>query len=123
VPMATRDPESPWPALGAFRVNPVALEMGSRALSPDGSSDLDLLVVDEVGPWELAGEGWSGALEALYGTDVPLLAVARRSLVKDVSARLAPMGVRVWDVSVVSEKTITEAVRNALEGRDRLSPR
>ncbi len=104
--MATRDPDSPWPVLGAFRVSPEALEAGRRALSPEAAKVADLLVVDEVGPWELAGEGWAGALESLYGTGTPLLLVARRSLVEDVVARFAPGGTRVWDIAAVGADEI-----------------
>lgn len=110
VPMATRDPASPWPTLGSFRVNPEALEVGHRALSPEVARRCDLVVVDEVGPWELAGEGWAGALEALYGTGVPLLLVARRSLVKDVMARFAPAGAPVWEIPEVEPEEISRTV-------------
>ena len=117
VPMATRDPESSWPVLGAFRVNPRALEAGRMALSPDAAADYDLLVVDEVGPWELSGEGWSSALEALYGAGVALLPVARRSLVRDVVARLAPGGAPVWDVEFMDPEEIARAVLARVPGR------
>ena len=116
VPMATRDPESFWPRVGAFQVNPEAMELGRAALSPEGAAGYDLLVLDEVGPWELAGEGWSPVLEALYGTEVPLLPVVRRSLVEDVVARLAPGGgVQVWDMGAMGAEEMTEAVLGELE--------
>jgi nucleoside-triphosphatase THEP1 len=118
IPMATRDPESPWPRVGAYQVNPEAMELGRAALSPEGSAGYDLLVLDEVGPWELAGQGWSPALEALYGTDVPLLPVVRRSLVADVVARLAPRGdVPVWDIGLMDAREITEAILVELRSR------
>ncbi|MFO8173980.1 MAG: nucleoside-triphosphatase [Longimicrobiales bacterium] len=110
MPMATRDPASPWPALGSFRVNPEALEMGRLALSPETLEGCDLVVVDEVGPWELAGEGWAEALEALRGRGVPLLLVVRRSLVKDVMARFAPGGAPVWEIPARRPEEITRAV-------------
>lgn len=114
VPMATRDPDTPWPTVGAFQVSPEAMELGRVALSPERASECDLMVLDEVGPWELAGQGWSSALEALYGTGVPLLPVARRALAGDVVARLAPGGAPVWDIGILSAGAITEAVLEEL---------
>jgi nucleoside-triphosphatase THEP1 len=116
VPMATRDPGSPWPRVGAFQVNPEAMDVGRDALSPERAARYDLLVLDEVGPWELAGQGWTPVLEALYGTEVPILPVVRRSLVEDVVARLAPGGgVQVWDMGAIGVQEMTEAVLGELE--------
>jgi nucleoside-triphosphatase THEP1 len=116
IPMATRDPGSPWPKVGAFHVNPEALELGRRALSPAESVAYDLVVLDEVGPWELAGQGWSSVLERWYGGEVPLLPVVRRSLVQDVMARLAPGGgVKVWDIGLMGISEMTEAMLEELE--------
>lgn len=99
IAMATRDTGSPWPVMGSFRVNPEALEAGRRALSGEAVGASHLLVVDEVGPWELTGEGWAGALEAHYGGDVPIVLVVRRSLLTDVMARYSPGGAPVWDIA------------------------
>lgn len=118
-PMATRDPESPWPVLGPFAVNPAALERGRRALAPERVGAYDLVVMDEVGPWELAGEGWASALDALRGTGTPLLLVVRRDLVPDVLARFGPDAAPpVWDVGVVGPEEIGRAVADEL-GRSR----
>lgn len=109
--MATRDPECPWPPLGPFRVDPEALAAGAALLSPEAAHAHDLLMVDEVGPWELGGDGWAGALDALQGTGTPLLLVVRRSLVAEVLARFAPgSDAPVWDVETTSPDVIAEAV-------------
>jgi nucleoside-triphosphatase THEP1 len=97
-PMATRDPASPWPRLGGFAVNPDALERGRQALSPAAADRCDLLIVDEVGPWELAGEGWAPALARLRGTPARLLLVVRRSLLADVQERFEAEHADVLDV-------------------------
>ncbi len=111
VPMATRDPLCEWPALGAFKVAPEALALGAAALSPEASAASDLLVVDEVGPWELGGGGWGPALDALHGGGTPLLLVVRRSLVPDVLGRFAPgSDAPVWDVAVTGADEIARAV-------------
>jgi nucleoside-triphosphatase THEP1 len=98
-PMATRDPASPWPRLGGFAVNPEALERGRQALSPSAADRCDLLVVDEVGPWELAGEGWAPALARLRGTPARLLLVVRRSLLAGVQDRYEAEDAPVLEIS------------------------
>ncbi len=115
-PMATRDPESPWPTLGVFKVNPAALDLGRRALSPERAAAHDLLVVDEVGPWELAGEGWAPALEALRGSGTPILLVVRRDLLSDVLARFGAGGTPpIWDVARVGAGEIGRAILGELK--------
>lgn len=110
VPMATRDPDCAWPPLGPFKVNPDALSAGEAALSPEAARAHDVLVVDEVGPWELEGAGWAGALDALLGGSTPLLLVVRRSLVADVLGRFAPgSDAAVWDVSAMDAGEIARA--------------
>lgn len=111
MPMATRDPLSTWPVMGSFRLDPEALAAGRAALSPARSPAPDVLVVDEVGPWELGGDGWGPALDALHGSRTPLLLVVRRSLVADVLERFAPgCGAPVWDVAATGADAIAREV-------------
>ena len=114
IPLATRDQSVSWPALGSFRVNPEGLAFGRAALSPEMVQGLQLVVVDEVGPWELAGEGWSNALDVLIGKGIPILVVARRSLVSDLMTRFGLSGLPVWDVVDSTPEEIADGVVSAL---------
>ncbi len=117
-PFATRETSSAWPGTGAFFVDPAGLAAGEIALSPEAVDGADLVVVDEVGPWELAGNGWAEALERLRGSGhPPLILVARRSLADEVLARFAPTGAPVWDVSGVAPDEVVEAL-----SRSRVAP-
>lgn len=116
LPMATRDPSSPWPKVGAFHVNPEALEMGRKALARERMERYDLGVVDEVGPWEMMGEGWAEALEDLRGSRIPLLLVVRKELLADVLGRLAPGGAPIWEVgNGARREEIVEGLRSVLK--------
>lgn len=59
----------------------------------------DVIVVDEVGPLELAGGGWAAALDALVNRfDGPMLLVARLALVDAVKTRWGSPSTPVWTV-------------------------
>ena len=108
--LATRDEGSPWPAMGGFHVDPAALERGSAALAAAAANGADLVVVDEVGPWELAGRGWAAALMSLRAARAPLVLVVRRGLVDEVVARFARDGAPVWDVGSASVDAVAASI-------------
>jgi nucleoside-triphosphatase THEP1 len=114
VAFATRDDASSWPQVGSFRVDPEAVAAGERALDPETVREADLVVIDEVGPWELSGNGWAQVLERLRCSEAPpLLLVVRRSLVDEVLARFAPSGAPVWSVSVSTVDEVVAALARA----------
>ncbi len=77
-PLSSRDPSPGWVEERCFWADPAGLTFGDAALSAEGA---DVVVVDEVGPWELAGTGWSRRLDALVRGEVPLLLVIRHACV------------------------------------------
>jgi len=82
--LACRDPEPGWVEERCFWADPAAVELGHAAL---GAEDADVVVVDEVGPWELEGSGWSADLDVLVRRDVRLLLVVRHKCLRLVLAR------------------------------------
>jgi nucleoside-triphosphatase THEP1 len=94
----TADVEGPHARWSRFAFSTEGLALGRRALGPDAKG-ADLVVVDEVGPFELAGGGWARSLDGLardfHGS---LLLVVRGSIVEAVLARWCPPGTVVWDV-------------------------
>jgi nucleoside-triphosphatase THEP1 len=83
-PLSARDPEPGWIEEQCFWVDPAGYALGNAALA-DG--DADVVVVDEVGPWELAGSGWAAQLDALVAATLPLLLVVRGKCLFDVVTR------------------------------------
>jgi nucleoside-triphosphatase THEP1 len=70
-----------WERVGRFRINPDGLAAGYRWMDPGGISEADLLVIDEVGPLELAGKGWAPLIERiLRDQPKPMIWTARRQL-------------------------------------------
>jgi nucleoside-triphosphatase THEP1 len=103
-------PHARW---SRFAFSTEGLALGRRALTGD-ARDADVVVVDEVGPFELSGGGWAGPLDALaHGFRGNLLLVVRQSVVEAVRARWGPADTTVADVA--------DAVADAVA--DRLDPR
>ncbi len=70
-----------------FMFDALGLESGKKALSTARCSRADLIIVDEVGPLELRGNGWAPCLKKLLQLSTPLqIWVVRRSLAVKVQA-------------------------------------
>jgi nucleoside-triphosphatase THEP1 len=103
-------PHARW---SRFAFSPEGLALGRRALTGDACG-ADVVVVDEVGPFELSGGGWAQPLDALaheYGG--ALLLVVRESVVDAVRARWGPADTTVCDVADADP----DAIASRLQGR------
>ncbi len=79
-----RRPSAPDEERG-FRFEVEGLELGGAALSPAATRDADLIIIDEFGPLELAGQGWRAATDCLMtSTTAVLLLVVREELAAEV---------------------------------------
>jgi nucleoside-triphosphatase THEP1 len=110
VPLACREPRPGWTDEGSFWVALEGLTLGRAALSAEGA---DVMVVDEVGPWELRGSGWSAELDALVQGDVPLLLTVRRECVPAAVSRWRLDGAVVFVVGEAQPERIAEALSAA----------
>lgn len=71
---------------GRFNFLHEGLQLGTQALSPAATSDADLVVVDEYGPFELANGGWRKAVDRLMASrGAPILMVVRQELADQVA--------------------------------------
>jgi nucleoside-triphosphatase THEP1 len=84
------------------------LSRGVKALSVNNLTDRQLIVVDEIGPLELDGQGWSGAIENLIGgSRVPHLWIVRKSLVGKIIRKWNTGNVFIFDIN---ESTASEVI-------------
>jgi nucleoside-triphosphatase THEP1 len=94
--LSRRDGPPQWERLaGPFHFSPEALVAGRALLAaaPEGG----VLLVDEVGPLELAGGGWSAELDRLaQGRQAPMVWAVRRPLLETVQARWGVYAAKVW---------------------------
>jgi len=113
VPLGCREAAAGWIEEQCFWVSPEGLALGREALSPEGA---DVMVLDEVGPWELAGSGWSAELDALARGDVPLLLVVRRQCLAAVVERWHLDGAAVFAVGEADAARVAGALSAAAPG-------
>lgn len=93
-PFLTRIGEPDWPSVGPYRFVPEILERAGAILSRDRGADI--LIVDEIGPLELGGEGlWPAFVEAL-ASGARCLCVVREEILDEFRARIAPTEPRVF---------------------------
>ena len=84
---------------GPFRFHPDGQHFGKALLEPSRISGMEFVVVDEVGPLELKGQGWAEAVDHLMtGQNMTLILVVRKSLVEAVRERWSPHNAVVYDI-------------------------
>jgi len=112
------DPAAPdSPRVGKFAFKPEGLQAGRDALSVQSTAGADVVVVDEVGPWELKDQGWAGPLyELTLETGIPMIWVVRSEIMDQVRAHWALEALRIVNVSGQSRETLLEDVRQWLAG-------
>jgi len=88
---------------GLFGFDGNGIRFGSNALSLDAVAQRDVVIVDEIGPLELQGEGWAPALHPLLESYAGhLLLVVRPDILQQVLQEWQIQPVVVWDPDVNS---------------------
>ena len=116
----TRERHAQW---SRFAFLAQGLALGERALGPDAGG-ADVVVVDEVGPFELSGGGWSASLDRLARAFTgSLLLVVRESVVDAVRARWGAADTIVCRVDQVDADAMAELLDDrATAGRSPSAP-
>ena len=77
----------PWLEVGRFRFSAEAFrKAGEELMNAARNPEVKLLIIDEIGPLELRGEGFAGILKTLleYTSGPDLLLVVRSGLLQEV---------------------------------------
>jgi iron complex transport system ATP-binding protein len=86
IPLASLNPQNGWTPFRRFFFNPEAWEEAESMIRDGLLEKPDLIVIDEVGPMELQGEGWSKILENLAAKRPVLqLWVVRKQCLQEVT--------------------------------------
>ncbi len=90
LPFLAHEGEPDWPRVGTWHMFPPVLEKARSILSRD--SDADVLVVDEIGPLELGGEGLWPAFEKALERGARSLCVVREGILDAFRAKIRVPG-------------------------------
>jgi nucleoside-triphosphatase THEP1 len=70
------------PRVGKYFFISEALDFGRNALSVERNLESQIVLIDEIGAWELQGQGWASSLnELIINCDMPLIITVRKSFV------------------------------------------
>lgn len=98
---------------GRYYFDRDAIAEGEKILNKDNLTGKDLIVIDEIGPLELRGHGWSSAIDSACQTmTLPHLWVIRRSIVPDVVKKWSVGSAYVFDIGTDTKE---EALEKTIE--------
>ncbi len=110
VPLCHRGKGDFSPDFGHFLFSKEGIAFGLEALSPKRLKEVDLIIIDEVGPLELRGGGWAKALDLLKDFPKPQVWVVREELIAAVCKHWGPKNVRVYRVKGPEDHELVEAI-------------
>ncbi|MFA6128366.1 MAG: nucleoside-triphosphatase [Bacteroidales bacterium] len=77
-----------WDKIGKYYINPQGLATGYQWMATDRIRHSDILVIDELGPLEMAGKGWSQLISRILEEDPkPMIWTVRRKLAAKMAVR------------------------------------
>ncbi len=83
-----------------FTMDPSGYRAGEKALDPHSNRSMNVVIVDEVGPLELRGEGWSEMIRGLiHETRALLILAVRKNLAGEVTERFSISPAEIIDVA------------------------
>ena len=86
--LGSLDKKSNWIRHRDFYFDPGSFKRGEEIIAKGLESKVDLIVLDELGPMELSGNGWSNAIQKLEKNyDLIQIWVVRDRIVKEVKDR------------------------------------
>lgn len=106
--------------LGNYYFNNDAIIFGNKILSSENIQKADLIVIDELGPLELKGLGWTNSIEVLTGNfSIPQLWVVRKKLVEKMSTRWNIGDAYIYDISKSSVRDVEIKIRELINDNAR----
>ena len=100
---------------GQYHFDPQGLRFGEALLTAEKLAGKDVLIIDELGPFELRGMGWDHALkELLQVWQGPVIAVIRKSLVEEITRKYEIDVRHVYKAGDAEAGSVADAVERLL---------
>jgi nucleoside-triphosphatase len=98
--------------VGKYSFFDQGLSFGKEALSSESVRFSRIVLVDEIGPWEMEGEGWADCVNNLLKINTPMIWVVRESITDQVIDEWNLIDYKVFSVKESSADLILEFIRN-----------
>jgi nucleoside-triphosphatase THEP1 len=96
VPFIRKKGQKDWQRIGSYFFIPDALDKAKSIIL--SSQEAGLLVVDEIGPLELEGQGlWPALKQVIITPSLNFLLVVRKNVLEDILKLVAPADARVYN--------------------------
>ncbi|MEI7499987.1 MAG: nucleoside-triphosphatase [Bacteroidota bacterium] len=100
---------------GHYYFNPDGLKKGKEILSENNINDIQLFVIDEVGPLEINNQGWASSIETLCKVSIiPQLWVVRKSLVKTAVRKWNTGNIWIFDIKQDSIDLVIKKIQEII---------
>jgi nucleoside-triphosphatase len=96
-----REPKDGWENVRHFYINPVGQKFGESALDTNYLQRSDIVVIDEIGPFEIKGKGWAKSIDSLL-KDIPkriMIWVVRKSMLEEVKNHYKIKPLKIFNVT------------------------
>lgn len=97
-----------WANTGRFYFSPGGLQFGEQALKKIPGHTIG--VVDEIGPLELTGQGWSASLIKLLDQSVVMIWVVRRELTEKIIQHFNLKNTHIFDIACTSVEELVSRI-------------
>ena len=109
--LSQTEPVEGWEKFSRFYFNPEGFEFGGKILLPERLKNTDLVVIDEIGPFELLGNGWRKAIDKLFKkTNKPMIWVCRKSILKELVAEFDLQSYRIYNISEETPENLSPII-------------
>jgi len=107
-----------WEKIRSFYINPAGADFGENALQHHYLKDVDIIIIDELGPYELMGKGWTFAVnEIINNTEIPMIWVIRESHLQEILAYFKITTFRVFYIKTETPKRVSKLISEAIKGQ------
>lgn len=118
IPLASLEKCKNWYSLGKFYFKPSSLSQGDNLLQSDEILKNKIIILDEIGPFELKGEVWANGLNKLLNTYSGILILSvRKTLIREVISHWNLQHPEIIDISKIQVEEMLNKIKEILKGR------
>ncbi|HRS53392.1 MAG TPA: nucleoside-triphosphatase [Bacteroidales bacterium] len=99
------------PFVGNYYFNETAIAFGKEVLLPENLQDVDIIIIDEVGPWELENQGWAKNINLIIKqSNLPMIWAVRRGITQKIIDKRSLEKTIIFDVTKTDKYQVISTV-------------